>query len=63
MELQEIIQSRRQGMPLNRSVDKFLDGLDGFADDFGDGEALRQAITRLRERPEMLAKSSPPTGE
>jgi predicted HTH domain antitoxin len=46
---------RRQGIPLNRSVDKFLDGLEGFVEDFGDGEVLRQAIARLREQPELLA--------
>jgi len=54
---------RRQGIPINRSVDKFLDGLEGFADDFGGAKTLRQAVLRWREQSELLEDSVSPTGD
>ncbi len=57
-----------QGISLNRSVEKFLDGLENFINAFpatgdavsDDEQVLRQAIASLREQPELLAEPSSP---
>ena len=47
---------QRRGVEINVSTEKFIDGLEGFVEDYGGSQALRQMITRLRERPDPLTE-------